>query len=254
MTEENDDALRTLQESISHSFGQVKLLELALTHSSYANERDCGHNERLEFLGDAVLELAVSEELYRRFPDAPEGALTKLRAKLVNMSSLAQAARKLSLHTLIQLGRGEEHQGGRERDSLLSDVLEALIAAVFLDAGFDAAKRVINTLFASVWPKELDPPKDRDFKSRLQELTQKSHKARPVYRLLATSGPEHEKLFEVELTLPDGQIILATGPSVKKAEQTAARAAYCRVQGERNYPGMAPYPTEITGARPDKTG
>ena len=237
MTEENNDALlRTLEESISHRFRQVKLLRLALTHSSYANERACRHNERLEFLGDAVLGLAVSEELYRRFPDAPEGALTKLRAKLVNMSSLAQAARKLSLDALVHLGRGEEGQGGRERDSLLSDVLEALIAAVFLDGGFDAARRVVNTLYAFAWPHEIEIPKERDFKSRLQELTQKEHKARPVYRLLGSSGPEHEKLFEVELALPDGRIILAAGPSVKKAEQTAARQALMM--------GLCPEPDE----------
>jgi len=225
MTENNDDALRALQEAISYSFERLELLKLALTHSSYANECDCGHNERLEFLGDAVLELAVSEEIYRRFPDAPEGALTKLRAKLVNMPSLAAMARRLSLTSLVYLGKGEEVQGGRGRDSLLSDACEALIAAVFLDGGFDAAKRVVHTLYAASWPEEIGPPKERDFKSRLQELTQKEHKARPVYRLLGSSGPEHEKLFEVELTLPDGRIILAKGPSVKKAEQTAARQA-----------------------------
>ena len=225
MTEENDGALDALQMAISYRFEQVKLLNLALTHSSYANERACGHNERLEFLGDAVLELAVSEELYRRFPDAPEGALTKLRAKLVNMPSLAEMARKLSLASLVYLGKGEEVQGGRDRDSLLSDACEALIAAVFLDGGFDAAKRVVNTLYAGSWPEEVGIPKERDAKSRLQELTQKEHGERPVYRLLGSSGPEHEKLFEVELTLPDGQIILAKGPSVKKAEQIAARQA-----------------------------
>jgi len=137
-----EDALEKLQEAISYRFGQVKLLRLALTHSSYANEQGCVHNERLEFLGDAVLELAVSQELFRRFPEAPEGVLTKMRAKLVSMPSLAGLARSTGLETCVMLGRGEESQGGRGRDSLQSDALEALLGAVFLDGGFAAASRV----------------------------------------------------------------------------------------------------------------
>jgi len=220
-----EDALVSLQEAISYRFGQVKLLGMALTHSSFANERGCGHNERLEFLGDAVLELAVSEELFNRFPDAPEGVLTKLRARLVSMPSLAELAKALNLEAYIYLGKGEESQGGRGRDSLLSDAIEAVLGAVFVDGGFEAAKSVVRTLFASRWPEEEEPTKARDFKSRLQELTQRDHKSRPIYRLLGSFGPEHEKLFEVELLLPDGATILANGPSVKKAEQTAARKA-----------------------------
>ncbi len=220
-----EDALESLQESISYRFGQVKLLAQALTHSSYANEQGSGHNERLEFLGDAVLELTVSEELFKRFPDAPEGALTKLRAKLVSMPGLAEMARALSLENYIYLGKGEESQGGRDRDSLLSDAFEALLGAVFLDGGFESAKRVVGKLFLDHWPEEIETPKSRDFKSRLQEHTQREHKARPIYRLVGSSGPEHEKLFEVELSLPDGKSLTARGSSVKKAEQTAARQA-----------------------------
>lgn len=220
-----EDALESLQKSISYRFGQVKLLTMALTHSSFANEQGCAHNERLEFLGDAVLELAVSEELFLRFPDAPEGSLTKLRAKLVSMPSLAEMAKSLELESRILLGKGEESQGGRERDSLLSDAFEAVLGAVFLDGGFEAAQKVVLTLFASRWPREVEPPKTRDFKSRLQELTQREHKSRPIYRLLGSTGPEHEKLFEVELSLPDGRLVRAPGSSVKKAEQAAARQA-----------------------------
>ncbi|MBI4804232.1 MAG: ribonuclease III [Desulfovibrio sp.] len=220
-----EDALKTLQESISYRFGQVKLLATALTHSSFANEQGCDHNERLEFLGDAVLELAVSEELFNRFPNAPEGALTKLRAKLVSMPSLADLAKTLGLESYIYLGKGEESQGGRERDSLLSDALEALLGAVFLDGGYEAAKHVVLGLFTPRWPQEVEPPKTRDYKSRLQELTQREHKSRPIYRLLGSTGPEHEKLFEVEICLPDGRTVLARGTSVKKAEQAAARQA-----------------------------
>jgi ribonuclease-3 len=220
-----EDALVSLQETISYRFRQVNLLSLALTHSSYANERGCQHNERLEFLGDAVLELAVSEELFNRFPDVPEGVLTKLRARLVSMPSLAEMAKSLALEDFVCLGKGEESQGGRERDSLLADAYEALLGAVFVDGGFEAAREVVRMQFASRWPEEVAPPKERDFKSRLQELTQREHKARPIYRLLGSSGPEHEKLFEVELILPDGLTILSRGASVKKAEQTAARQA-----------------------------
>lgn len=227
-----EDALENLQESISYRFGQVKLLATALTHSSFANEQGCDHNERLEFLGDAVLELAVSEELFKRFPDAPEGTLTKLRAKLVSMPSLAETARGLNLMTYISLGRGEESQGGRDRDSLLSDAFEALLGAVFLDGGYLEARRVVVELFAPRWPRDIDPPKARDFKSRLQELTQRDHKSRPIYRLMGSSGPEHEKLFEVELTLPDGRTLTALGSSVKKAEQTAARQALDMLESE----------------------
>lgn len=220
-----EDALDSLQESISYRFGQVKLLSTALTHSSYANEQGQDHNERLEFLGDAVLELAVSEELFKRFPDAPEGALTKLRARLVSMPSLAEMARSLSLESCVALGKGEESLGGRDRDSLLSDAFEALLGAVFLDGGYKAASEVVKGLFGPRWPEEVESSRARDFKSRLQEHTQREHKARPIYRLMRSFGPEHEKLFEVELALPDGRLLLATGPSVKKAEQAAAKKA-----------------------------
>ncbi len=220
-----EDALEGLQESISYRFRQVKLLETALTHSSYANEQGCAHNERLEFLGDAVLELTVSEELFRRFPDAPEGTLTKLRARLVSMPSLAEMAAELRLEKYVFLGRGEEGQGGRTRSSLLADALEAILGAVFVDGGFEAARGVVQAVFGPRWPLEVEPPKARDYKSRLQELTQRAQRSRPLYRLLGSNGPEHEKVFEVELVLPDGRMVLAQGPSVKKAEQNAARRA-----------------------------
>jgi ribonuclease-3 len=220
-----EESLSILQDSISYRFGQVKLLAAALTHSSHANEHGGEHNERLEFLGDAVIELTVSHELYRRFPDATEGALTKLRARLVSMPALASMARHLSLDGHLFLGKGEESQGGRERDSLLADSFEALLGAVFLDGGFDAARSVVATLFAKAWPGEVEPQKERDFKSRLQELTQRELRDRPVYRLLGSFGPEHEKLFDVEVALPDGRSVTARGQSVKKAEQSAARRA-----------------------------
>jgi len=220
----DNDALAA---GLGHAFADPRLLATALTHSSYANERgeSAGHNERLEFLGDAVLELCVSEELFARFPEAPEGELTLLRSQLVNESSLADMARRLGLAGHVLLGRGEENQGGRSRPSLLSDVFEAVVGAVFLDGGYQAAQTFVTRVFREAWPERPAAPKAKDFKSRLQEYTQKTHKARPTYALLGSAGPEHDKRFEVRLTLPGGREILATEKSVKKAEQMAARLA-----------------------------
>ncbi|EFL49870.1 ribonuclease III [Solidesulfovibrio fructosivorans JJ]] len=216
-----------LENALGHVFVRPELLTTALTHSSYANERGeaAKHNERLEFLGDAVLELSVSEELFARFPEAPEGELTLLRSQLVNESSLAAMALRLSLEDHILLGKGEENQGGRTRPSLLSDVFEAVIGALFLDGGYGVAKSFVNATFAEVWPVRSVAPKTRDYKSRLQEYTQKVHKARPVYTLLDSEGPEHDKRFTVRLELPDGHALTAMEKSVKKAEQMAARLA-----------------------------
>lgn len=222
-----DQILASVQDDIHYRFKQVKLLELALAHSSWANEQGSPElsNERLEFLGDAVLELCVSEEAYRRFPDSAEGLLTKLRSRLVKTGTLAGVARSLGLHRRLLLGRGEEAQGGRERDSLLADALEALFGAVFLDGGFAAARELVLRLLDPLWPETPALPGGKDCKSRLQELTQERFRQRPVYALVDSSGPEHHKVFEVEALLPDGQRFRATGPSLKKAEQAAARSA-----------------------------
>lgn len=218
--------LETLQKVISHRFSQVKLLKTALTHSSFANEREeAGDNERLEFLGDAVLELCISEALYEKFPDAPEGRMTRMRAKLVSEPGLAAVARELKLDELLYLGKGEEMQGGRDRDSLLSDAMEAVLGAVFLDGGFDAARQAVRSVFGSRIPTACDVRRVKDCKSRLQELTQQRFRERPVYSLKDSHGPEHAKVFEVEVTLPDGSTLSATGQSLKKAEQNAAGKA-----------------------------
>lgn len=225
-----DDKILQLLSIIGHEFKQVKLLELALTHSSYANERSQAgehieSNERMEFLGDAVLDLCVSEELYRRFPGAPEGQLTKLRARLVSEASLAEVARELGLHKIIRLGRGEASQGGRERAALLCDATEAVLGAVFLDGGFAAACACVRRILADRWPAGAEVIRVKDPKSRLQELTQGRFKARPVYRLLRSEGPDHAKVFTVCVTLPDGTEIVSGGASLKKAEQMAATMA-----------------------------
>jgi len=222
-----DENFKTVQEVIHYRFSQVKLLELALTHSSWANEqaRPDMSNERLEFLGDAVLELCVSEEAYRRFPDSDEGLLTKQRSRLVKTSTLASVARGIGLDRHMLLGRGEEAQGGRTRDSLLADALEALFGAVFLDGGFLASRDLVLGLLEPLWPVSPTLPGGKDCKSRLQELTQETHRERPVYALVESSGPEHHKVFEVEVLVPGGQRFRATGPSLKKAEQAAAQNA-----------------------------
>ena len=228
----NDAVLDTLQRQVGYVFRRGDILLTALTHSSYANEQSRPHNERLEFLGDAVLELVVSAELYDRYRDAPEGVLTKMRARLVSLPSLAAMARELGLEHCLFLGKGEESQGGRLRDSLLSDAFEALLGAVFEDGGFEAAKAVVLSLFRDRWPGEDEPPRAKDFKSQLQELTQRQFKARPVYRLAGSFGPEHDKRFEVSVDLPGGTSVSAQGASVKKAEQAAAQMALELLAGQ----------------------
>jgi len=222
-----DQNFEALQDVISHRFTQVKLLRRALTHSSYANEHpdEGGDNERLEYLGDAVLELCMSEILYRRFPEAPEGSLTRMRSRLVSEPALADVARELGLAEMLMLGRGEENQGGRERSSLLSDAMEAVFGAVFLDGGFPAASHVVGVVFETRLPEACDTRRTKDCKSSLQELTQERFKERPVYALMDSDGPEHAKVFVVEVALPEGTRLTARGPSMKKAEQNAAAKA-----------------------------
>lgn len=221
-------ARAALEKTLDHAFARPQLLDLALTHSSWANECGAGqaHNERQEFLGDAVLELCVSWELFRRFPEAREGELTRMRAHLVSTVSLAERARELGLDALLKLGRGEENQGGRGRDAVLSDALEAVLAAVYEDGGFAAAQKAVARIFQELWPRGAGEKKAaKDYKTRLQEAAQRIFRERPLYSLLASQGPEHAKIFEVRLRLPDGREFTACGGSCKKAEQEAARLA-----------------------------
>jgi ribonuclease-3 len=203
----------------------------ALTHSSYANENNLsGDNERLEFLGDAVLELAVSQFLYRKFEELPEGVLTKMRAAMVSEPALADLAKRLELDEIVLLGKGEEMQGGRKRDSLLADAMEAVFGAVYLDAGYLAAEACIQGLMKDRVPQTVEEERPRDAKSRLQEMTQRLWKERPVYSLVGSDGPEHSKTFKVRLDLPDGSKLSAEGTSVKKAEQRAAAKALAKLE------------------------
>lgn len=216
-----------LQEILGHRFSDRGLLRTALTHSSWVNEHHCAeeHNERLEFLGDAVLELTISSELFTRFPTAREGDMTRLRSSLVNTHVLATLARSVLLDKILRLGRGEENQGGRNRDALLADTLEAVLGAVYLDGGFSGARDVIARLYEGRWPERADRTRRKDFKTRLQEATQRTSQGLPTYVLESSTGPEHARTFLVRVDLPDGRRFFATGGSVKRAEQEAARCA-----------------------------
>jgi ribonuclease-3 len=233
-----------LEAALGHVFNAPELLAEALTHSSFANERGGATicNERLEYLGDAVLELTVTERLFRRFPDADEGQLTRLRARLVKERTLADVARSVDLCQGLRLGKGEEAQGGRDRNALLADATEAVIGAVYLDGGLDAARQTVGKLFESRWPETVELPKAKDPKTWLQEVVQQRDKARPIYAQLGTRGPDHAKVFDVEVRLPDGRIFRASGGSLKRAEQAAASKALDALESEHHSGAEAPAP------------
>ena len=218
--------IKELEEAIGYRFQNIALLQNALSHSSYANERwhdSLKSNERLEFLGDSVLGMVTAEYLYRNFPDRQEGDLTRMRADMVCERALAQTAEKIGLGRHILLGRGEEAGGGRTRDSILADAVESVIAACFLDGGMEAARRFIHTFVLTEVPER--KMKNTDFKTSLQELVQQKKNQTLSYRLVGESGPDHDKHFEVEVSLNDRVVGKGTGTSKKRAEQDAAKSA-----------------------------
>lgn len=219
--------MKSLPDALGYAFNDSKLLTRALTHSSYAHEKglkydDC--NERLEFLGDATLELTISDDLFRSYPNLTEGELTKKRAAMVCEPSLACIARELSLGEYLLLGRGEEQSGGRDRDSLLSDALEAVFGAVLIDGGIAQAQEVILRLFASVSPEETGAL-TADHKTDLQEIIQKNSREPAVYMVVDESGPAHRKAFTVTVSHQGRELGTGQGHSKKEAEQNAAGAA-----------------------------
>lgn len=214
-----------LEQGLGYCFQNKKLLENALTHSSYANERRDGRpdNERLEFLGDSILGFVTADFLYHRFPDQPEGDLTRLRADLVCERNLARCAAKLRLGEFLFLGHGEEHGGGRQRDSIVSDAMESVLAAAYLDGGFQAAKGIVHRLILSELPQ--GRPGNFDYKTMLQELVQREKDQVLSYELIGQSGPDHDKVFTAEV-LRNGVVVgRGEGRSKKKAEQAAAEEA-----------------------------
>ena len=202
------------------------LLELALTHRSYAYEKGgLPTNERLEFLGDAVLGIAVTERLYRAHPDLPEGQLAKLRASVVNMHALAGVARELGLGELMYLGRGEEMTGGRDKDSILGDAVEAILGAVHLQNGIEVSRALVERLFGDLMTTAPQLGAGLDWKTSLQELTAARGLGVPEYRMTA-EGPDHAKEFTATVVIAGDDLGLGTGRTKKDAEQKAARAAY----------------------------
>jgi ribonuclease-3 len=223
--------LAELEQRLGRTYADPRLLEHALTHKSYANENKVpGHNERLEFLGDAVLNLFVSEQLMQACPDATEGDLSRFRAAIVSETALAVIARNIGLGTFLHLGKGEEQTGGRDKDSLLADTLEAIIASLYLDGGADAAKTFILSFFRDSITMTCASRGILDYKTALQERCQERLKLLPSYRIASEEGPDHCKQFTVELSIRNEVVARGTGRSKKEAEQKAAKEALERIE------------------------
>jgi|SRR5579863_83927 len=220
--------LSELQDRFHYRFQKPLLLRQALTHKSCLNEvrdRPVQDNERLEFLGDAVLDLLISEALILRFPDALEGHLSKMKANLVSEGTLARVARSLDLGRFLFLGKGEESTQGRGKSSILADTLEALIAAAYLDGGLEAVRAIVLDQFSAPIGELNRPGSRTDYKTELQEICQQEFGLLPVYRTLRQSGPDHQKTFEVDLQIKGEVFGTGAGRSKKEAEQAAAHSA-----------------------------
>ena len=218
--------IKDLEAAIGYKFQNISLLQNALTHSSYANERwhnSLLSNERLEFLGDSVLGMLVAEYLFATFPDRPEGELTRMRADMVCEGTLAAVATKIGIGEHLLLGHGEERFGGRSRHSILADAMESVIAAAFLDGGLEAAKGIVQRfILVEVPVKKMH---NMDYKTQLQELVQQKKNQTIAYTLVGEDGPDHDKVFQVNVTLNGTVVGSGSGSSKKRAEQDAARAA-----------------------------
>jgi ribonuclease-3 len=228
MASANNDQLLELENALGYRFANRDFLLEALTHKSFVHEsgeesdRD---NQRLEFFGDAVIGFFVSAKLLERFPEVREGRLSKIRASLVNEKTLAHLAGSIMLGRYLRLGRGEEKTGGREKHSVLADAYEALVAAVYLDGGQDAAGRLVEKHFGPLMAQNADKFGGKDYKTRLQEVVQEMYGNPPRYSLESESGPPHERIFAVAVSAGDKHLGKGIGKSKKEAEQSAAREA-----------------------------
>lgn len=224
-----------LQKRLGHLFRDESLLRLALTHPSVAHEQGIPvqHNQRLEFLGDAVLQLILTRELYEKFPSFGEGPLTKARAKLVNRRSLAEQGRILGLGQHLVMSRGEQEHGGRERPSALADAFESVLGAVFLDAGFAVSERVVLTHFRDAFTELSVIPILENPKGELQELLQSQSAEAPEYHVVATSGPDHDRIFECTVHHAGTELARGRGKSKKEAESAAALAALTTLRNQK---------------------
>ncbi len=234
MEKDRLEALSALQDEISHQFHDPDLLNEALTHRSYAHERTGEtprDNERLEFLGDAVLNVIISHLIMERFPHYHEGELTRLRASLVNEKSLARISKNLSINQRLLLGKGESLRGGREKSSVISDAYEALIGAIYLDGGFEKAFGTVERQFSPSLDEGLID--DGDFKTKVQQICQRRFGRLPRYRLSEVKGPEHDKTFGAEIFINGQSYGYGVGKNKKEAQQNAAKEALKRVSGEQ---------------------
>lgn len=213
-----------LENLLGYKFKNINLLENALTHSSYANECKKGHssNERLEFLGDSVLSIIVSDYIYKNFPNLPEGELTRLRSSLVCEKALCAYSNKIDLGKFLLLGKGEEKSGGRATSSILADAFEAVLAAIYLDGGIEPAKKHVMCFVTDELKNNTDKDLQKDYKTELQEIIQKNPEETVTYILAGESGPDHDKVFTVNVCLNSNIIGTGSGKTKKKAEQMAA--------------------------------
>ena len=223
-----DTQLDLLQKALGYRFQDPALLTRCLTHVSYDRQKTEGHNEVLEFLGDAVLDLAVSDLLMRHNPEKSEGDLSRMRASLVNSTALAEKAVELKLGTLLRLGKGEERSEGRSKPSILAGAFEALLGGIYQEGGYEAARGAVERYFlADVSGKKLG---QQDYKTRLQEISQMLFHAPPSYRVVAESGPDHEKFFVTEISVGGKVLGKGEGRSKKQSEQEAAKIALMELQ------------------------
>lgn len=237
MTISSDEkkVFKEFEKTIGYKFKKREHLKRALTHKSFANEQKLPateHNERYEYLGDAVLELSVSHILMERFPQHPEGELSKLRAAIVNEGQLADVARSIELGRYLYLGKGESQTGGRDKASLLSDAFEAVLGAIYLDRSFDKAFDVVEKLCRTIMENAGVSGFLHDYKTRLQEISQAVFRAVPTYKLMKTTGPDHCKLFEIHLFIRGELFGIGTGNSKKAAEQEAACQAIEKLEAK----------------------
>lgn len=229
---EGSERVRLLESRLGIRFSNRETALVALTHKSWINEhrdrRD--DNERLEFLGDAVVDLAVSQRLMERLPEAREGTLSRLRASLVDEVGLARVARELGLGDLLFLGRGEARTGGRDKPSVLADAMEAVVAAIYLEGGLPLVLVFVDRFIVPALDRLLEEGEDRDWKTRLQELAQGQMKVTPRYRVVDRHGPDHERTWDVEVSFAGESWGTGSGRSKKEAEQRAARQALTRLE------------------------
>jgi ribonuclease-3 len=243
LTPDRRKELQLFQRHTGIRFRELEFLNQAFTHRSFANElgESAENNERLEFLGDSVLGLVVSEYLYESLPDQQEGELARIKSFVVSEASLSEIARSLRVDNFILIGRGEEYSGGRSKKAILADCLEAIIGAYYLDSGFGAAERFVSRMLIPEITKVLEDRHAKDYKTLLQEHVQKRMKTYPKYRVVQKTGPDHDRTFWIEVHIGDRSFGAGKGKNKKEAEQEAARLAYEAMHaGDRPQRGQAP--------------